>query len=190
MSPAATHTVADATAAILDAADQLFYERGVSAVSVTDIRDRAGVSLRRLYSLFPGKTDVVSGWLRHRHIRWMQDFSRQIESGLDQGVSPVDAVFDALRNWLVATDFRGCGFINTLAETGEITALHRDLIRDHKQSVVQLLDGLPGLKGYGRPLAVLVDGAIVQASIFATTDPVAAARTAAVALAEGHKEDS
>lgn len=180
MSPAATQTIDQAEIAILDSADDLFYEHGVSAVTVADIRDRAGVSLRRIYSIFPGKADIVSGWLRHRHATWMSQFSEDVHRRLRDGAQPVDALFDSLGAWLEATDFRGCGFINTLAETGELTDEHKGLIRDHKQAVTEFLTTVsPG----GDALAVLVDGAIVQAAIFHSREPVELARRAAAALA-------
>ena len=38
-------------------------------------------------------------------------------------------MFGSLTAWLVATEFRGCGFINTLAETGVVTDRHRHMMR-------------------------------------------------------------
>ena len=39
---------------VIDAADALFYSRGIRAVGMDDVRNEAGVSLKRLYALFPG----------------------------------------------------------------------------------------------------------------------------------------
>ena len=73
---------------------------------------------------------------------------------------------------MVDTDFRGCGFINTHAERSEFTEAHAEVIRDHKMAFGSLLTSkVPGVPG----LAVLVDGAIVQASIFENTGPIRAA---------------
>ena len=181
MSPPATQTIAQAEAAVLASADALFYERGVSAVSVADIRDRSCVSLRRIYSLFATKGDIVTGWLRHRHTGWMADLAQGIEHRCEQGSHPVEAVFDWLEQWLAETHYRGCGFINTLAESGELTAEHTDLIRAHKKALAEYLDDLPQTRGRGDELAVLIDGAIVQAAVFASPAPVATARNLAMA---------
>lgn len=172
MSPPATVSVDQARVDILDAADALFYERGISAVRVSDIRDLSGVSLRRLYALYPHKTDLVTGWLEHRHTSWMEMFSAGIDSRLADGAAPIDAVFGSLANWLTSTRFRGCGFINALAETGEVTDEHRRIIRDHKQQLIRMLDQYAD---HPAALAVLIDGAIVQAAIFQSTGPVDAA---------------
>lgn len=187
MNPPATNTTAAARVALADAADRLFYERGISAVSMASLRDASGVSFRRMYELCPSKSDVVTLWLEHRHELWTRDFERHVEAELAAGHEPVDAVFAALDAWMVDTGFRGCGFINSHAETTHLSSKHRQLIADHKRALASYLDQLCG---HGDALAVLVDGAIVQSSIFASSTPIAHARTAAVALTTSHQKAS
>ena len=186
MSPAPTLDAADAELLTLDAADDLFYARGVADVTMSEIRDRSGVSLRRLYGMYPSKADLVAGWLRHRHTRWMDGFRARLSDALERGVDPVDAIFDALASWMRATDWRGCGFINTHAERHDLTEEHARIIRDHKAT---LADDLGALVASGRAIAVIVDGAIVQASIFGNTEPIELARTAAHAVARSAQEE-
>lgn len=180
MSPAATTTREEDAASVLAAADDLFYRFGIGAVSMAQIRDAAGVSLRRLYSIHDSKTDLVTAWLYHRHAHWIQGFEELIDQHITSGSAPLDAVFDALADWMTATGFRGCGFINTRAETAELTPAHELAIRDHKAALRQLL---ARFIADSDALAVIVDGAIVQAAIFASTDPIDDARRAAQALA-------
>ncbi len=188
MSPAPTLTVDDARAAALATADALFYEHGIGAVRMADIRDQSGVSLRRLYSIFPHKSDLVTGWLEYRHKTWIDMFTEGIDNRLTNGEGRADAVFGSLADWLVATRFRGCAFVNALAETAEVTDEHRDVIRRHKLALIDLLshftDEAPAL-------AVIIDGTIVQAAVFTSTDPVHAARSAATPLfdASPHRQD-
>lgn len=165
--------------AVLRAADELFYRHGIGAVTMADIRDRSGVAFRRLYSLFPRKSDLVTGWLTHRHDAWMAGFEGGIDERFANGDAPVDAIFGSLEAWIVATGFRGCGFINTLAETGEVTDEHRAIVRAHKQAII---DVLGRFTDDPEALAVLIDGAVVQASVFSSTAPVDAARRAAATL--------
>lgn len=181
MSPAATMEPADAVLALQRATDELFYDHGISGVAVMQIRDASGVSMRRLYSMYPSKSDLVSLWLRYRHEMWTAGFTAAVEANLKAGETPANSVFDALASWMKETAFRGCGFINTHAESNELTEEHREIIRDHKR---ELAEYLTSVTGHGEALAVLVDGAIVQASIFSSTDPIEAARTAAKVLME------
>lgn len=43
---------------ILDAAGELFSERGVTSVSMRDVAERAGCSRATLYRYFPGRDDL------------------------------------------------------------------------------------------------------------------------------------
>ena len=182
MSPSATLDAGEAREASRRAADELFYRRGVAAVTMADIRDESGVSLRRLYSMYPSKSDLVSAWLHYRHGEWMAGFEAQVTSRLDAGDGPVDAVFSALELWMTETGFRGCGFINTHAEVGDLTEQHREVIRMHKRAVADYLETLTPI---GPAIAVIMDGAIVQASIFESAEPIRIACRAASALTTG-----
>lgn len=173
MSPAATLSDHEATDSILATADELFYERGVNAVTMAELRDAAGVSMRRLYSLYPTKADVVTAWLKDRHASWTRGFATEVDRRVATGENPVVAVFGYLEAWMIATDYRGCGFINTHAGAAGYTAEQRETVRLHKSSVERYLTRLvPTVPG----LAVVVDGAIVQASIYRSPEPIRAAR--------------
>lgn len=182
MSPAAVLEPDEARSAALGAADALFYVRGVNAVSMAEIRDQSGVSLRRLYSMYPSKADLVAGWLENRHVTWMADHTSRVDVLLAAGADPIDATFDAIASWMTDTKFRGCGFINTNAELHDLTERQRQIIQRHKRA---LADHLDGLFPNGRAIAVLVDGAIVQAAMFVSTAPIELARAAARLVSGG-----
>src|SRR5438105_14742588 len=97
MSPAAAMAGDEAARAIRDAADTLFYEQGIAGVRMAEIRDAAGVSLRRLYALHPSKRDLVAAWLEDRNGRWMQWFTEAVDRRIGGGVNGVPAVFDAIQ---------------------------------------------------------------------------------------------
>lgn len=182
MSPAATLRATEAAAAAVRVADEMFYHHGVAAVTMAEIRDRSGVSLRRLYSMYPSKSDLVDAWLRQRHDDWMAAFIGRIDQQRQDGGSAVEAIFGAIEAWMVETEFRGCGFINTHAEISELTDEHVVTIQMHKQAVA---DYLETLTLHGPTIAVIVDGAIVQAAIFRSAEPIHLARRAASALSSG-----
>ena len=190
MSPAATFTIDDADRLVLDAADTLFYERGISGVGMAEIRDASGVSLRRIYALYPSKRDLVAAWLSDRHDRWMHWFTEAVNRHVARGTDPVLAAFDALRDWRRSPGYRGCAFINAIAEPTEIDDQHRTIVADHKRSLVRHLASLATETKTRTPpwfadaLAVLIDGAIVQSAIFDNDKPISAARKAAAQLLE------
>ena len=179
MSPPATLSTDRARRALLEAADDAFHRRGVGAVNMAELRDRSGVSLRRIYQLYPTKADLVTGWLRHRHRTWTAWFEAEIATRRAAGATPVDAVFDTLADWLEATDHRGCGFLNTLAEAGELGEQQRAIIERHKRGLVETVAGLGPDPA---ALAVLIDGAIARSAAYRSTEPVDDARRAARSL--------
>jgi AcrR family transcriptional regulator len=188
MSPAATLDDAAARSAVLRSADAVFYARGVGAVGMAEIRDDSGVSLRRLYALYPSKRDLVAAWLTARHASWMEWFSGSVERRAAAGVEPLLAAFDAVAEWAATPGYRGCAFVNTAAESGEIDDTHRRIVAGHKETLLAFLAALAQEGGYreparlGRMIAVLLDGAMAEAAVLASVEPVATARAAAAVL--------
>ncbi|WKX73959.1 TetR/AcrR family transcriptional regulator [Streptomyces sp. XD-27] len=173
---------------LLDAAERLFYERGVQAVGMDELRAAAGVSLKRLYQCFSSKDDLVEEYLRRRDDRWRTDLSGY---GTRHAATPEDrllAVFDWLGEWFAVPGFRGCAFVNSFGELGAVSDGVARAARDHKHAVREYVADLARDVGAGDPsalaqqLVLLVEGAITTAAI--TGDPAAArhARTAAETL--------
>jgi AcrR family transcriptional regulator len=190
MSPAATMSIDEARRSVLRTADDLFYAHGISGVVMSDIRDASGVSMRRLYAMYPSKSELVAAWLTDRHDTWMAWFASSVERHVSAGAAPALATFDAIAEWVATPGYRGCAFINSLAETSEVDDTHRTIIAAHKRDLVEHLSRLAKRDHPTAPswlpsaLAVIIDGAIVQCTIFANTDPLDAARSAVRQLLE------
>lgn len=188
MSPAATKGRAESAVAVLAAADALFYERGIAGVGMADVRDASGVSLRRLYTLYPSKRDLVAAWLDDRHVRWMAWFTTSVSRLAGGGTDPLLVTFDAIEEWVHAPGYRGCAFLNAIAETTEIDDAHRAIVADHKRALIEHLASLATAAHPEAPdwlpetIGVLIDGAIVQAAVFGTDAPILAARRGAAQM--------
>jgi AcrR family transcriptional regulator len=181
----------DARRAVLLVSDDLFYAHGISGVTMSDIRDASGVSMRRLYEMYPSKSELVAAWLTDRHERWMAWFIASVERHVRAGgPDSLMATLDAITEWVSVPGYRGCAFINSLAETSEIDGNHRSIIASHKRDLVEYLGNLatrdhPFAPAWLAPaLAVIIDGAIVQCTIFNSTAPADAARSAVRRLIE------
>jgi AcrR family transcriptional regulator len=174
---------------LLDAAERLFYSRGVQAVGVDEIRAEAGVSLKRLYQLFPSKDHLVLAFLERRDARWRGRLAAFVDVRTGDGADPVGrilAVFDWLGEWFAEPGFRGCAWINSSGELGGVSEAVVTLARAHKTAFRSYLAGLVADAGL-RPdltegLVLLAEGAMVTAGIFGTPEPAAQARRAAAAL--------
>ncbi|MDT0401343.1 TetR/AcrR family transcriptional regulator [Streptomyces edwardsiae] len=99
---------------IVEAAEELFYHRGITAVGVDLIAEHSGVTKRTLYNRFGSKDHLVAAYLAERDQRW-RALVRAAVDACDSPVEAVTAPFTALRTWS-ETNTRGCAFINALAE--------------------------------------------------------------------------
>lgn len=169
----------------LDAAETLFYGRGVQSVGMDEVRAASGVSLKRMYQLFPAKELLVEAYLERRDARWRGRLAEFVERREDPR-ERILAVFDWLEEWFGEPDFRGCAWINAYGELGATSERVADRVRAHKRAFREYLGalvesaGLPGaLTG---PLFLLAEGAMVTAGITGGTAPAAEAREAARSL--------
>ncbi|MEU4894914.1 TetR/AcrR family transcriptional regulator [Streptomyces sp. NPDC044780] len=166
---------------ILDAAEALFYGRGIQAVGMDEIRSASGVSLKRLYQLFPSKGDLVQAYLRRRDIRWRQGLAAYAETRSTPEES-VLAVFDWLHEWFGEPDFRGCAFGNSFGELGATSPAVAATARAHKEAFFRYLADLTAAAGKPASLAghvaLLAEGAIATAAITGSAEPAHRAKEA------------
>jgi AcrR family transcriptional regulator len=99
---------------ILDAAGDLFYSRGITAVGVDLIAEHSGVTKRTLYNQFGSKDRLVVAYLEEREQRW-QLLVRETIAAAASAREAVLAPLEAQRTWNQHNP-RGCAFINALAE--------------------------------------------------------------------------
>ncbi|WP_236788927.1 TetR/AcrR family transcriptional regulator [Amycolatopsis sp. GM8] len=177
---------------LLDAAEELFYARGIQTVGMDDIRSASGVSLKRLYQVFPAKEQLIEAYLERRDTRWRGRLAEHVETH-DDPERRILAVFDWLELWFGEPGFRGCAWINSFGELGAVSdsvrrqALrHKTAFRDYLGELVAAA-GLPG--ELADNLLLLAEGAMVTAGIFGRTDPARHGRTAAAVLVGAAKNN-
>lgn len=172
---------------VLAAAEGLFYGRGIQAVGMDAVRAASGVSLKRLYQLFPSKEDLVLSFLQQRDSRWLRNLAAAVEEHTDPR-ERIAAVFDWLYAWFSEPDYRGCAFINSFGELGGISPAVAEQARHHKREFHTYLAELVSAAGHSTELAeylaLLAEGAIVNSAIFGTPEPATRARQAALALTQ------
>lgn len=170
---------------VVDAADELFYARGIRAVGMDDVRSAAGVSLKRLYALFPGKDSLVLAVLRKRHAMWTDGLTAAVGS-IEDPRERLLAIYDYLAAWFAEDGFRGCGFINAFGELGPTSPEVADYAREHKRSFQEQLATLVSEAGFdvslAPQLAILAEGAQTTAAIEGSAEAAGHARRAAETL--------
>jgi len=157
-------------ARILETADRLFYLQGIRAVGVDTIAAEIGISKRTLYNHFPSKNALIAAYLAGRF--------KQVPASDKPPVEQILGTFDRLERGFAAKGFRGCPFVNAVAELGaEDRSVKKIAIAFKESRRIWFRDLLMQLEvadanGLATQLQLLVDGAI--ATDLVRNDPSAA----------------
>ena len=163
---------------ILATAHDLFYRDGIRATGIDRVIAAAGVTKVTFYRQFPSKNDLILAFLEYRHARWMSWFTDALaRHGAARGKG-LAALAPALREWFSGAGFRGCAFINSVAELGGALPEVVEIARRHKQemtaAIAALLPPSRQRAQTAQAIALAVDGAIVRAQ--GEASPAAALR--------------
>lgn len=159
---------------ILQTAHDLFYLEGIRATGIDRVIADSGVTKVTLYRHFPSKNALILAFLQYRHERWMTWFDAALRR---HGAAPgqgAAGLVPSLAEWFAHPHFRGCAFINAVAEIGPALPEAVDCSRRHKdelrERIAALLPASPERAARARAIAQAFDGAIVRAA----ADPGAA----------------
>jgi AcrR family transcriptional regulator len=181
---------------ILTAAYELFSRRGIHAVGIDEVIDRATVAKATLYRHFATKNDLVLAVLQRREEIWTHGL---IEAQSEQrGTTPEEqllAIFDVMHDWFQLRDgYEGCSFINVLLElgadhpAGQASIAHIDHVRDIVRRRA-LAAGLTDVEDFASSWHILMKGAIVLAAV-GDLDAAQRAQKMALTLIEQHRPDA
>jgi AcrR family transcriptional regulator len=165
---------------ILDTADRLFYGQGIRVVGVDTIAAEIGISKRTLYNYFPSKDALILAYLS-RHFIEPKSTDRPL---LEQ----ILRYFDRLETWFASDTFRGCPFVNAIAELGNDSHPGAKMAIAYKEKRrLWLRDALTQLNvadpdGLATQVAILVEGAIIAALVRGDSGMARAAKEAARVL--------
>jgi len=165
---------------ILETADRLFYLQGIRAIGVDTIAAEIGISKRTLYNHFPSKDALISAYLARRFVAPRPSDKSPLEQIL--------GTFDSLERRFASKDFRGCPFVNAVAELGSEDRAVRKIAVAFKESrrlwfrdlLLQL--GVTDAEGLATQLTLLVDGSIAQDLVRNDPSMARAAKQAAKVL--------
>ncbi|MEI7297377.1 helix-turn-helix domain-containing protein [Paraburkholderia tropica] len=145
---------------ILETAARLFYEDGFRATGIDRIIAESGVAKMSLYRHFPSKSALIAAFLDRRHEFWMRWFVEAVEARFAQRAE-LSVIAEALGEWFAQEDFRGCAFINVVAEAGSTgDPGHLGQAVSHKHSLEQYISELAGRLGLPSPATVAADAMI------------------------------
>jgi AcrR family transcriptional regulator len=147
---------------ILETADRLFYGQGI-AIGVDTIAAEVGISKRTLYNYFPSKDDLIVAYL-----------TRRLRPAVPSDLPPAEQIlgtFERLERSIASGGFRGCPFVNAVAELKEPRHAANKIALDFKEQrrtwfrdLLQRLD-VQHADALAMQLQILVDGAIAAALV-------------------------
>jgi AcrR family transcriptional regulator len=123
---------------IIETAWSLFYRQGYNATGITQIIEEAGITRPTLYNYFDSKETLCVAYIEERH--------RQEHSGLQAAIDGIKdpkkqfvAIMKAVRDRMVSTQLRGCGFMNIATEIPDPDSPIRKAAQAFNDSLMHLI---------------------------------------------------
>ncbi|GAA2614700.1 TetR/AcrR family transcriptional regulator [Streptomyces axinellae] len=174
-------------ARLLAAAEQVFYEQGITRTNIDTVARAAKATKPTVYAHFASKSALAAGALEARQQRVATDLAARL-AGEEPGAPRLAALFDWLASWYEHANGRGCAFLNAAAESAADDAVTA-AVRAEKQWLLRVLRELCVEAGCESPdelasqLLLLIDGVAARVLVHGPDEASAATTAAAHAAA-------
>jgi AcrR family transcriptional regulator len=175
MAPSETETrPSEARLRLLTTATNIFYAEGIHSVGVDRIIAEAKVTRATFYRHFPGKEDLVLAYLRAAD----QAIRNQVDEAIASGLPATDAVraiAAGIAQSIQSPGFRGCAFLNAVAEYPAPDHPVHEAVLAHRQWFLDTINTLMAriqkteAQAAAQHFVMLRDGAMAAGCLF---DPV------------------
>lgn len=150
---------------IVSAANRLFYQEGIRAVSVDAVAAEAGLTKRSLYYHFKSKDDLIAAYLDYRDQPNLTTYQRWFAEAAGSVGDKVATIFDNLAKAAAHPKWKGCGFLRTSAELANlpghpaivIGAAHKKKI-EHWLAACLASEGIGDAEMLASQIVLLLDG--------------------------------
>ena len=177
---------------IMEVASDLFFKQGYHATGINQIIEESGVAKATFYSHFKSKDELCKCYLENLKDGEGMNMDRFIAAAKN----PVErflAPIHSMEPWLVATDFRGCPFVNIASEVPDPTSplrsigmnVYSDVGKKIENTCKELIESSPekyghlNVKELTRSYVLIFAGAVALAELYHDIWP---ARDAAKAI--------
>ena len=156
---------------VVDTVGELFYRDGISATGVSRLVDELGMSKQTLYREFGSKDGLIAAVLEAHGPATLTFFTDGAEARAHEPAEQLVALFEVLAETLTAPGFRGCRFLNAVAELPEADHPGRLAATEHKRALRAWIEQRARRAGLARPralaaqLLMLFDGALADAQL-------------------------
>jgi AcrR family transcriptional regulator len=177
---------------IFNAACELFYRKGIRAVGVETIAEKAQATKMSLYRSYPSKDELVAEYLRRESQLGLQQWDGFCAQHPNDPRLQFQDLFAGLCGALETPDSRGCALANAAVELTDPEHPGRKVIEDHKAEIRKRLVSMcakVGARDHDKladALFLLLEGACTTTQTLGHEGPGRAAMAAAEALIEAY----
>lgn len=173
----------DTRARLIEAAMELFWEKGYSSTSIADILSRSQVNSGSLYHFFPGKQDVLLAVLECYRDGIEPMLLQPAWAGVDDPVERVFALLALYRRLIIETECQyGCPIGSLALELHDADPIVRerlaenftgwiDAIEDCLRSAAHRFRGGTDFRGLAELALNVMEGGVMQARTFRDVAP-------------------
>jgi len=159
---------------ILNAAEELFYQEGIHAVSIDAVVERAGINKMSVYRQFSSKTKLILAYMTRKQQAFWTEWTNSLAMHPAQPREQLIQFFRDLVAKAVCSDYRGCCFLNVAVEFPDPSHAVRELVAAHQQRVHDTLLQMAEDLGAVHPselaftLRLLMEGAYADSQTYGT----------------------
>jgi AcrR family transcriptional regulator len=163
-------------------AGQLFYEHGITATGVEALSKAAGISKRTLYERFGSKDGLIAAAFETLDQPVFERFTTAAERSSDDPRKQLEQLFAELVVAVSSKEFRGCPFMNGVAEIADQRHPALEVVRRHKERVRRWMRDRARAAGATNPdqlsrqLMVVFEGGQAQSLVEHSPKPARDAR--------------
>ena len=169
---------------LIQTANQLFYEQGYRNTGISQIISEADCARASFYHYFKSKEELCVAYLKTLNEAVMESICG--EPTPDPRDRIMQLVEDA-REFIAEADYRGCPFINLIAEAPDVNQDIRDIAIENRKGIAEYLataveelgcckEDKEGCRDLAEQILIVILGAEVQSQIYLSDWPFDAAK--------------
>jgi AcrR family transcriptional regulator len=190
---------AQAEEQLIQAASELFYAKGVRAIGIDAVIERAGVNKMSLYRRFTSKEDLVVAYLERMDDAYWRRFGASIAKHPGEPARQLVQILADLAERASEPAYRGCPFVNVSCEFDGAEHRVRQVVSRNKTALFAQLVELARQAGAKDPqalasgLALLIEGVYTASQTYGAgsapvrTAPALAEQLVRVATGDEHE---
>lgn len=176
---------------ILETAYKLFYVQGYNVTGINQILEESKVAKASLYQHFGSKEDLGIAYIKKVREDWFKSFESHL-ARKDDPKQKILSVFDFLEANMKLNDYRGCRFLNLLADIDTASKGMQTEILAHKTKLRNLFKTL--VKHYTKDevkltmpnphdvIYLLFEAAITESKVYRDVWPIQIAKKTATSI--------